>query len=124
MLLSLTLYTIAVTTTTDITLTCTRIKVGDYPSKLRVEDLEREKQSNTRLCTVILQLAPPVQGGEIFFNKIGSTVPLELGLAILVWHVNPDGTIDPSSTFESLPVLEGTKWSLIKTIRVKKLSIY
>eukprot|EP01120_Amphizonella_sp_Union-15-10_P016643 TRINITY_DN888_c0_g1_i1.p1 TRINITY_DN888_c0_g1~~TRINITY_DN888_c0_g1_i1.p1 ORF type:complete len:268 (+),score=47.23 TRINITY_DN888_c0_g1_i1:64-867(+) len=81
---------------------------------------EKTKRSGDRIATVLMYLAAPEEGGETRFPQTGLKVKVRKGDALLFWDYNPDGSPDPLSLHESLPVVEGTKWCMTKWIHSKK----
>lgn len=77
-----------------------------------------------RLYSVLIYLNSDFKGGETFFQHLYNTVSPKKGL-VIAWKNCVSGTteLEYNSLHESLPVLEGTKYSLIAWVRESKVNI-
>jgi len=73
-----------------------------------------------RICTVILYLREPEEGGDTTFPSVGLTIAPKAGNALLFWDVTPERKEDSLSLHAGTPVIKGTKWVLTKWIREYK----
>lgn len=68
-----------------------------------------------RLFSAVVSLRAPEAGGRLWFR--GHEWALAAG-SLLVWrNLRADGALDRSARHASLPVTQGTKWSLVTWIR-------
>jgi len=80
-----------------------------------------ENSGGQRCMTMIVYLSEVEEGGGTRFPHGGIEVKAKRGQAVLWWDTHPvNGTGDPNSWHEGLPVIRGTKYVITKWIRVSK----
>eukprot|EP01126_Amoeba_proteus_P065444 TRINITY_DN930_c0_g1_i2.p1 TRINITY_DN930_c0_g1~~TRINITY_DN930_c0_g1_i2.p1 ORF type:complete len:218 (-),score=49.91 TRINITY_DN930_c0_g1_i2:96-749(-) len=96
-----------------------RYSVGEE-YKAHTDFFDSHNTDNQRVCTVIIYLGEPEEGGETTFPLVNLNVPVQVGSAVLFWNVGLDGVEDSLTLHGSLPVKKGTKWVATKWLRAKK----
>mmetsp|Transcript_46737 Transcript_46737/g.89263 ORF Transcript_46737/g.89263 Transcript_46737/m.89263 type:complete len:276 (-) Transcript_46737:531-1358(-) len=94
-----------------------------------------KKRGGQRICTVLMYLSTPEEGGETVFPQAGGpdsrckcggkdargvSVEPRKGRAVIFWSQTPEGKEDPKSLHGSCDVVSGVKWSATKWIRTGK----
>jgi prolyl 4-hydroxylase len=70
-----------------------------------------------RLATVMVWLAPALEGGRTVFAGAGIGVEGEAGAALLWWNLRSDGSLDSRNHHTGCPVVRGSKWVANKWVR-------
>jgi len=94
-----------------------------------------KKRGGQRVCTVLMYLTTPEEGGETVFPQAGGfgskcqcggkevrgmSVKPQVGRAVIFWSQDPTGKEDPKSLHGGCEVIKGVKWSATKWIRSGK----
>ncbi|KAJ3694196.1 hypothetical protein LUZ60_009676 [Juncus effusus] len=90
-------------------------------------------KSGNIFATILISLSNVTNGGEIIFpkssnpnSKCGSSdfaLKPKKGTAIILFNLNLDSTEDKTSLHLECPVLQGAKWSAVKYIHIKPLTV-
>lgn len=80
---------------------------------------ENVEPGGQRTWTFMIYLNEPIRGGHTFFERIGRSFAPVTGTALLWNNLYPDGTVNPFTYHEALPVEEGNKWIITKWLRFK-----
>jgi prolyl 4-hydroxylase len=87
----------------------------DYPGMQ-----ETLQQYGQRVCTMLLYLNEPEEGGETVFPQLMITIRPKRGMALLFYNVFSDGHVNEKTQHGGSPVIKGQKWIANKWIREKK----
>jgi prolyl 4-hydroxylase len=94
-----------------------------------------KRRGGQRICTVLMYLSTPEEGGETVFPHAGGpdskctcggkeskgmSVQPKKGRAVIFWSQTPEGKEDPKSLHGGCDVVSGVKWSATKWIRSGK----
>lgn len=83
----------------------------------------RRKGNDPRLFSVATTLRAPLVGGALVFPTAGLRFEPERGKLVMWRNTNLDGTLAKESSHASLPVMAGTKWSLVTWVRAHRVQI-
>ena len=70
-----------------------------------------------RTWTVMVSLNPVERGGETLFRRLGRSFTPVPGMAVAWNNLQADGTPNPFTLHEALPVQAGHKWVITKWFR-------
>lgn len=78
---------------------------------------EVKRQGGQRTWTAMIYLNDVAEGGATWFPQAGLKVAPRRGM-LLAWNnMNPDGSANPATLHEGMPVVEGTKYIVTKWFR-------
>eukprot|EP00281_Chroomonas_sp_CCMP1168_P001145 CAMPEP_0206260096 /NCGR_PEP_ID=MMETSP0047_2-20121206/26887_1 /ASSEMBLY_ACC=CAM_ASM_000192 /TAXON_ID=195065 /ORGANISM="Chroomonas mesostigmatica_cf, Strain CCMP1168" /LENGTH=255 /DNA_ID=CAMNT_0053687117 /DNA_START=120 /DNA_END=884 /DNA_ORIENTATION=- len=82
----------------------------DYSDPEEGDPVETLANGGNRMCTVVIYLESPEQGGETYFTRLGITVKPKRGDAVVFWNLKKNGQVDRSTYHAGLAPLVGEKW--------------
>jgi len=97
-----------------------------YPDHFDFFNEETDKQwigeQGQRLASVVMCLVAPEKGGDVIFHEVNVRVSCNKGDALLYFNLKADGTLALNSAHGFDPVQQGTKFTLTKWIRQRKVN--
>jgi len=76
--------------------------------------------AGNRVATVLVYLHSPTEGGETIFPSVSVTTKAKRGSALMFWDYHPNFVPDYKSLHGGNPVINGTKWSMTRWIRMRR----
>ena len=81
------------------------------------EYITHTRVGGQRTWTVMIYLNVVERGGETFFRKLDRCFTPSPGLALIWNNLQADGTPNPFTLHEAIPVAKGHKWVITKWFR-------
>ena len=91
----------------------------DYYAPCSMEFKNFAGDLGQRTWTFMIYLNEPVQGGATYFTKLDETIYPSLGQSVIWNNLNRDGSPNPDTEHQGLPVEDGTKIIITKWFRDK-----